>query len=150
MKRVIISIASLAVLFTGAYFLFQSGDTGEPHQDTVAAAEDEPNQLISAEDAKELLDSETALVLLDVRTAEEYAISHLSGAHLLPESEISTRAELELTDKSMPILVYCQSGARSASASKQLIALGYKNVLDIGGLNDWPYEEYIVTEESAL
>ncbi|MDL2236019.1 rhodanese-like domain-containing protein [Christensenellaceae bacterium OttesenSCG-928-L17] len=125
------------------------GDTTAPQQDVAATAEDEPNQLISAEDAKELLDSGTALVLLDVRTAEEYATSHLSGAYLLPESEISTRAELELNDKSLPILVYCQSGARSASASAQLVALGYKNVLDIGGLEGWPYEEYLVSEENV-
>ena len=36
------------------------------------------------------------------------------------------------------ILVYCRSGNRSVQASEKLAALGYTNILEFGGINDWP------------
>ena len=38
------------------------------------------------------------------------------------------------------LLIYCRSGRRSRDAAEKLIALGYENVYDFGGINDWPYE----------
>ena len=35
------------------------------------------------------------------------------------------------------ILVYCRSGRRSAIAAQTLAELGYTNVKDFGGINDW-------------
>ena len=41
-------------------------------------------------------------------------------------------------DRSTPIAVYCRSGNMSASASEDLIGLGYTNVVDLaGGMNAW-------------
>jgi len=59
---------------------------------------------------------------------------------LLPVTEIANRAEEVLVDKNAKILIYCRSGNRSATAAKDLIKLGYTNVYDFGGINDWPYE----------
>lgn len=42
--------------------------------------------------------------------------------------------------KDSKILVYCRSGNRSATAAKILISMGYTNVYDFGGINDWAYE----------
>lgn len=38
------------------------------------------------------------------------------------------------------ILVYCRSGRRSAEAAEKLTGMGYANVSDFGGIQDWPYE----------
>ena len=38
------------------------------------------------------------------------------------------------------VLVYCRSGNRSKTASQALADLGYTNVYEFGGINDWPYE----------
>lgn len=38
------------------------------------------------------------------------------------------------------ILVYCRSGNRSKQASEKLVALGYTNVYEFGGINDWTGE----------
>ena len=38
------------------------------------------------------------------------------------------------------ILVYCRSGRRSKEAAEKLLALGYQNVYDFGGIVDWPYD----------
>lgn len=94
---------------------------------------------ITSEDAKKIIDSEN-VILLDVRTQEEYNNGHINNSILLPVTEINKRAEEVLPNKNEIILVYCRSGNRSATASKSLIKLGYTNVYDFGGINDWPYE----------
>ena len=95
---------------------------------------------ISQEEAKEIMDSMEEFVILDVRTKEEYDEKHIPGALLIPNEEILERAEAELPDKEMTILVYCRSGNRSKTASEKLAGLGYTNVLEFGGINTWTYE----------
>ncbi len=99
---------------------------------------------ITAEQAKEMMDSSTELVILDVRTQDEYEDGHIEGAILIPENEISTKAEEILTDKNATLLVYCRSGRRSALASQSLYEQGYTSIYDFGGILDWPYE--VVTD----
>ena len=43
-------------------------------------------------------------------------------------------------EKDAEILVYCRSGRRSAEAAEKLTGMGYANVSDFGGIQDWPYE----------
>ena len=86
------------------------------------------------------MDSETGYVILDVRTEEEFAEGHIPGAILIPDYEIESKAEQNLTDKNQLILVYCRSGRRSKNASAALVSLGYTNIREFGGIIDWPYE----------
>ena len=95
---------------------------------------------ITAEEAKQLMDTETGYIILDVRTQEEYDESHIPGAIVIPNTEIEARAEQELTDKDQMILVYCRSGRRSKLAAEILVALGYTNIREFGGIIDWPFE----------
>lgn len=96
-------------------------------------------QKITAEEAKKLMETEN-VIILDVRTQEEYNEGHIKNSILLPDTEISTKAQEVLKDKDSKILVYCRSGRRSAQASKMLISMGYTNVYDFGGIIDWKYE----------
>ena len=50
-----------------------------------------------------------------------------------------------MPDKEQLILVYCRSGNRSKQASAKLVELGYSNIVEIGGINDWTGET--VSEE---
>ena len=95
---------------------------------------------ITAEEAKQIMDTETGYVILDIRTEEEFAEGHIEGAILIPNDEIAEKAEGILTDKDQKILVYCRSGRRSKLAAEALLALGYTNVWEFGGIIDWPYE----------
>ena len=95
---------------------------------------------ITAEEAKKIMDTETDYVILDVRTQEEYDQGHIPGAIVIPDTEIKVRAEEELPDKDEMILVYCRSGRRSKNAAQILAELGYTNILEFGGILDWPYE----------
>ncbi|MBR7143185.1 MAG: rhodanese-like domain-containing protein [Clostridia bacterium] len=94
---------------------------------------------ISAQEAKELMDTQEAYTVLDVRTQAEFATGHIQGALLIPDFEIEARAEQELPDKQRLILVYCRSGRRSKLAAEALVKLGYTNVVEFGGIIDWPY-----------
>ncbi len=96
---------------------------------------------ITAEQAKERLDSGDELILLDVRTQEEFNAGHIAGAILLPNETITETEQPDiLPDLNAEILIYCRSGNRSAQAAKKLVAQGYTNVYDFGGIIDWPYE----------
>ena len=74
--------------------------------------------------------------LLDVRTPGEFAGGHIPGAILIPVQEIERRVN-ELEPKDKPIVVYCASGGRSASAAHFLTLSGYKEVFDLGGIGNW-------------
>ncbi len=74
-------------------------------------------------------------LLLDVRTPEEFRERHIDGAVNIPVQELAQRMS-ELGAKDRPIVVYCRSGARSATATSMMKSAGYE-VLDIGGMGSW-------------
>ena len=100
---------------------------------------------ITAEEAKSIMDTEEGYIILDVREQEEYDAGHIPGANLIPYTQIGDKANEMLPDKEQLILVYCRSGRRSKIAAEALMALGYTNIKEFGGIIDWPYD--ITTEE---
>ena len=97
-------------------------------------------QNISAEEARQIMDNQEGYIILDVRTQEEYDQGHIPGAIVISHEEIGEKAEKVLTDKNQLILVYCRSGRRSKIAAQALVELGYTNIKEFGGIQDWPYE----------
>ena len=95
---------------------------------------------ISASEAKELMEGSEPFVLLDVRNQDEFEEGHIRGALLIPLDQIAQLATDLIPNKEVLLLVYCRSGRRSAEASQQLVDLGYTQVIDFGGILDWPYE----------
>lgn len=96
-------------------------------------------QKITPDDARALIGTE-GVTLLDVRAKYEYDEAHIDGAVLLPYDEIAQTIDKFNIDKNSTVIVYCRSGRRSAIAADSLTALGYTNVYDLGGIQDWPYE----------
>ena len=92
---------------------------------------------ISMEDAVRLMKEEEDYIILDVRTVEEYEAGHIPNAICISNETIGTEDPKELPDKEQLILVYCRSGNRSKQASGKLVALGYTNVKEFGGIIDW-------------
>ena len=95
---------------------------------------------INMDEAITMMEEESGYIILDVRTPEEFAERHIPGAINIPNETISTEEIPELPDKEQLILVYCRSGNRSKQASEKLAALGYTNIAEFGGINDWPGE----------
>jgi sulfur-carrier protein adenylyltransferase/sulfurtransferase len=95
---------------------------------------------------------EEGVALIDVREAEEFAAGHLPGARHVPKSYLETRIENAVADRGAHVILYCQSGNRSAWAARTLIEdLGYKNVSSMkGGITLWKDRGYDVVVPRAL
>ena len=89
---------------------------------------------VAPEKARALV-AEGAL-LLDVRTPGEFSSGHIRGAKNVPLHELSARAA-SIAEKNKTIVVYCQSGMRSASAAGVLRKAGAE-VHDLGAMARWP------------
>jgi rhodanese-related sulfurtransferase len=95
---------------------------------------------ISMDEAVLMMKNESDYVILDVRRPDEFALGHIPAAINVPNEVIGTDAIPELPDKDRLILVYCRSGRRSKEASEKLVALGYTNIVEFGGILDWTGE----------
>jgi adenylyltransferase/sulfurtransferase len=79
------------------------------------------------------------LDLIDVREPHEWEIARIPGARLVP---LGTLIEaLPTLDSARELVLYCKSGARSASAVRQLLSAGYRKVASLaGGIARWSDE----------
>lgn len=82
------------------------------------------------------------VILIDVREMAEVRSSGLAaGAINIPLSLLPLKADPRQPGHELspgrPVVVYCASGARSASAAQLLSRLGYGPVVNLGGLGDW-------------
>jgi phage shock protein E len=75
-------------------------------------------------------------LIIDVRTEDEWNSGHIEGAILIPYDLIEDRIRTVAKDKSKRIYVYCRSGRRSKIAKESLEKLGYRDVVDLGSLED--------------
>ena len=104
------------------------------------AEQEDSYRQVTMEEAVAMMKEEKDYIILDVRTAAEFNEEHIPGAINIPNETIGTDAIPELPDKDQLILVYCRSGNRSKQASEKLVKLGYTNVVEFGGIIDWPGE----------
>ena len=75
-------------------------------------------------------------VLLDVRTLEEYREGHSPGSKNVPLQSLDKVTGF-VNNQDTPVFVYCHSGARSSQAVSALRRMGYTNIKNIGGINEW-------------
>ncbi len=97
-------------------------------------------QQITMKEAITMMEEKENYLILDVRTIEEYEKGHIPGAINLPNEIIGGEEIPSLPDKGQLILVYCRSGNRSKQAARKLASLGYTNIVEFGGINEWPGE----------
>lgn len=102
---------------------------------------------VTMDEAVSIMQEENDYVILDVRRPDEFAEKHIPGAVNIPNETIGTAEISALPDKDQLILVYCRSGNRSKQASEKLVALGYTNVAEFGGIIDWTGETATGTED---
>ncbi len=75
-------------------------------------------------------------LLINVHIPDE---GSLTGTALdLPYNEVSARAAELPADKAAPLAIYCMSWNMSAIAGRELLALGYTDVIELdGGMQAW-------------
>ena len=80
-------------------------------------------------------------LVLDVREPDEYAEGALEGVIHIPRGHLEAQIENRIVDKTLPVVVYCAGGVRSAFAAKTLQELGYETVASMdGGFGRWKDE----------
>ena len=130
-RRTVLVLASLAVVAVVSITCFNFFCVGQKLT----------YKTISVSDARAMMESSSNLLVVDVRTPQEYMQGHLKGAINIPLSDLSLRmGELE---KDRPILVYCQTGYRSAQASSILVKAGFVKIYNLeGGIMAWVSSGY--------
>lgn len=145
MKRLFLFFTVLSVFLLSSCVIPSRQEKTESAKNTEASVGTTEKEMgmykkISAKEAYDMM-SAGGVTVVDVRTRAEYDEGHIKGAVLVPDETIVNNAPSELQDKQAVLLVYCRSGRRSHDAANKLLALGYENVYDFGGIIDWPYEK---------
>ena len=106
---------------------------------------------ISAAEARDRLGAGSRALFLDVRDPDEWAEGHIPGATHLPRTYFESRVESVVPDRQREIVVYCAAGSRSAFATKTLLELGYRNVVNLaGGYAEWKRSGFETTLPRSL
>jgi molybdopterin/thiamine biosynthesis adenylyltransferase/rhodanese-related sulfurtransferase len=108
-------------------------------RDLLAAAKAHITEVDTAAAADKIAAGST--VVLDVREPDEFEQGALPDVIHIPRGHLEAQVETRIIDKSMPVVVYCAGGVRSAFAAKTLQELGYTNVFSMaGGFGKWKDE----------
>ena len=76
--------------------------------------------------------------IIDVREQHEWDAGHIPGATHIPLGQFADRIPTEAPDHDAPILLHCQSGARSGRAAQFMVQLGYTDVANLAAqINEW-------------
>jgi len=103
--------------------------------------------MLSTAEAVQLINREKA-VLIDVCEPTEFAAAHVAGARNIPLASLEGHKSLP-SNKALPLVLVCQSGARAARAAATLRKLGYEKAQPLaGGLKSWR-EANLPIEKSA-
>lgn len=107
------------------------GDTAEERKDQAKY------RRITADEAQVLMQQTQDYLILDVRSPEEFTEGHIPHAINIPMERFGEAPPQELPDRNQTIFVYCVKGIRSMNVANRLAHMGYKNIVEMGGIQDW-------------
>lgn len=91
------------------------------------------------------------VVVLDVREPNEFIKSHIENAINIPLGKVDEQLSTLEKHKPHPILVTCQTGARSVAACKTLTKAGFEHVFNMtGGMQSWEDNKLPIKISSKL
>lgn len=108
---------------------------------------------VSADDLEAMIDAHNDLLIVDVREAWEYRVAHLPAARLVPRGTLEGAADPHYRHRdpvlcqayARPLVLYCQTGGRSALAVATLNDMGFREVYNLaGGIDLWEAEDYAI------
>jgi rhodanese-related sulfurtransferase len=139
-KLLLVSVCMSLLLFVGVGCAGKSSAQSDapPSQ---SAAKKAPSGSRSADvnvqQLHEARDLDASWLLVDVRSPREFESGHIPGAVNVPLGELKSR-QAELEAGRGGLYVVCQSGGRSAKATKQLAGWGFGQVTNVaGGTGAW-------------
>lgn len=89
-------------------------------------------------EAVELIENNNA-VIVDVRSNYEYSEKHIRNSINISVDNIEEIID-QIKDKDTYLILYCRSGSRSEKALGLLEDLGYRNVYNLGSIDNWEGE----------
>jgi rhodanese-related sulfurtransferase len=96
--------------------------------------------LISTDSLAEMLHNHS-VYLLDIRSREEYEVSHIEGAQYV-DYEAFKDADILHIPKKAKVVLYCSVGYRSERIGERMQALGYTDVNNLyGGIFQWKNQD---------
>lgn len=107
-----------------------------------------------AETAYERMEAQDVLVI-DVREPDEFEEGHLPGAINIPRGTLEGAADPNYKHRderlcnahARTLLLYCQSGGRSAMATATLKEMGFDRAFNLaGGIEVWEAEDLPITD----
>jgi rhodanese-related sulfurtransferase len=103
--------------------------------------------LIQPSELEEAKKSGNNIYLLDIRTSEEFAVSHLEDARFIDYDNFNM-TEVQNIPKDGKVVLYCAVGYRSERVGEKLKAAGYEDVSNLyGGIFQWKNEGYPVVNQ---
>ena len=92
---------------------------------------------LTVQGAVQLINREKGVVI-DVCETNEYAAGHVGGAKNIPLNQLKEKLPAVVKNKALPVILVCQSGARSNRAVAIAKKLGYEQAQSLaGGLSAW-------------
>ena len=92
---------------------------------------------LSPTQAVQLMNRDKAVVV-DVCEAEEFAAGHVVGSRNVPLNQLEDKLAAQVKNKMLPLILVCQTGARSGRALAIAKKLGYEQAQSMaGGLAAW-------------
>ena len=88
---------------------------------------------VTPREVKSMLDKHDDFVFIDCRLPNEYDITNIPGAKLIPLQQLAAKFNEVKDHKADKIVVHCRSGGRSLQFAKMLRANGFKDVKSMAG-----------------
>lgn len=95
---------------------------------------------VTGSEFEKLAAEKTDAVIIDLRDAKDFEKGSVKNSIHIPMDEFEVQAKEKLKDKNQDILLYCNTGTRTAEASQILEKNGYTNVVNsIDGVKEYKF-----------
>jgi rhodanese-related sulfurtransferase len=120
------------------FFVSACNTSQERKQDTNRRA----IEIVAPKAMYEVLKEQPNAQLIDVRTDQEFGVSHLKNSQNICVTADDFEEKVASLNKNEPVYVYCKKGGRSARAAKVLRKLGFTKIYDLeGGITAWDKDQ---------
>lgn len=121
-------------------------------QDFLTEARERVNH-ITPDELMEMMEAGEDFLIIDVREESEFAHGHIASSINVPRGTIEGAADRRCPKRQKElcgarnrvIVVYCQTGGRSAMATDVLVQMGFTKAVNLaGGIVNWEAEDFPV------
>lgn len=141
---------SLLILFAILFSLEMASCQTKNYKEKLESLYNHTVPLISSRELASKIENGISLEILDIRSAEEFQVSHLKDAVLIDYDNFD-KADVQKISLDREIIVYCSVGYRSEKIGEKLLDFGYTNVKNLyGGIFQWKNDDFEVVNLQSV